>query len=69
MTALLHDRTRFRSPDELRERKLPKGCDTKHLERYLNETNFEQIFQCSKEEYEKLPRWKQISLKKAANLF
>jgi len=69
LTELLHERTRPRSIDELRNRQLPKGCDTSHLESYLSDEDFHRVFKLSREEYELLPRWKRIAMKKEARLF
>lgn len=69
LTNLLYKRTKYRSIEELRLRRLPKGCDTKHLENYLSDYDFEHLFLRSRLEYSALPRWRQISLKKELDLF
>lgn len=53
----------------LLERPLPEGVDPIHLEDYLNENDFEEALGVSKEEFEKLPIWKQTNLKKERGLF
>lgn len=69
LTNLLYERTKHRAIEELRLRKLPKGCDTRHLENYLSDFDFQNLFQHSRSEYLALPRWRQISLKKELDLF
>uniref|UniRef100_A0A914DHI3 HP domain-containing protein n=1 Tax=Acrobeloides nanus TaxID=290746 RepID=A0A914DHI3_9BILA len=69
LNSLLEERTKFRSIDEVRARNLPKGCDLKSLEQYLNDEDFRKVFKMERKEFYKLPRWKQISLKKEMNLF
>ncbi|KAI1728357.1 villin headpiece domain-containing protein [Ditylenchus destructor] len=69
LAELFHERTRSRTMEELQQRDLPRGCDTRNLERYLTDQDFEQTFGYTKEGYSALPAWKQISLKKKVNLF
>ncbi|KAL5291784.1 SVIL family protein [Megaselia abdita] len=53
----------------LLERPLPEGVDPIHLEDYLNENDFEEALGISKDEFDKLPIWKQTNLKKERGLF
>ncbi|KAE9554411.1 hypothetical protein FO519_002403 [Halicephalobus sp. NKZ332] len=66
---LLEERTRPRTLEEVRERRLPLGCDTKKLERFLSDEDFEKVFKMSRIEFYALPKWKQTNLKKEAKLF
>ncbi|CAJ1966681.1 unnamed protein product [Cylindrotheca closterium] len=45
------------------------GIDGAHREKYLSPKEFEANFKMTKEEFHKLPRWKQSEAKKALNLF
>ena len=66
---LLDERTRPRTLEEVRERKLPSGCDTKRLEKFLTDEDFEKVFKMRRLEFYALPKWKQTSLKKEFRLF
>ncbi|KAM6989197.1 supervillin isoform 10-T10 [Tautogolabrus adspersus] len=55
--------------DELRARPLPDGVDPLRLEIYLSDQDFEKALDMKREEYERLPGWKQVNLKKAKGLF
>uniref|UniRef100_A0A3B1IC19 HP domain-containing protein n=1 Tax=Astyanax mexicanus TaxID=7994 RepID=A0A3B1IC19_ASTMX len=48
--------------EALQSRPLPHGVDPLRLELYLSDEDFQ-------EEYEALPGWKQVNLKKAKGLF
>lgn len=41
-------------------RRFPEGSDLKRLELYLSPEDFEAVFKMSKEEFDRLPSWKQI---------
>jgi len=49
--------------------KLPEGVDPIRKEDYLCEGDFITVFGCSREEYEKMPKWKRDNKKKAAAIF
>ena len=49
--------------------KLPHGVDRKNLEKYLNDHEFYEVFQCRKHEFYKLPRWRRDILKRERQLF
>ena len=53
----------------LMERPLPEGVDPTHIEDYLNETDFISTLGVCKEEFSKLPVWKQTAMKKEFGLF
>ncbi|XP_040910366.1 supervillin isoform X2 [Toxotes jaculatrix] len=54
---------------ELQARPLPEGVDPLRLEIYLSDQDFEKALEMTREEYERLPGWKQVNLKKAKGLF
>uniref|UniRef100_A0A914HH76 HP domain-containing protein n=1 Tax=Globodera rostochiensis TaxID=31243 RepID=A0A914HH76_GLORO len=69
LKAVMAERLKLRSVDELRRKDLSPGCDTKHLEEYLSEDDFGRVFGVSREQFEALPRWRQLTLKKKVGLF
>ncbi|XP_077955896.1 supervillin isoform X18 [Gasterosteus aculeatus] len=54
---------------QLQARPLPEGVDPLRLEIYLSDQDFEEALELTREEYEGLPGWKQVNLKKAKGLF
>ncbi|KAM6948663.1 supervillin-like [Aplochiton taeniatus] len=54
---------------ELLARPLPEGVDPLRLEVYLSDQDFEKALEMKREEYDGLPGWKQVNLKKAKGLF
>uniref|UniRef100_A0AAX7UEL7 HP domain-containing protein n=1 Tax=Astatotilapia calliptera TaxID=8154 RepID=A0AAX7UEL7_ASTCA len=54
---------------QLQARPLPEGVDPLCLELYLSDQDFEKALEVKREEYERLPGWKQVNLKKAKGLF
>ncbi|XP_056148674.1 supervillin-like [Lampris incognitus] len=54
---------------QLLTRPLPEGVDPLRLEIYLSDEDFEKALEMMREEYESLPGWKQVNLKKAKGLF
>uniref|UniRef100_A0A087Y7R0 Supervillin n=1 Tax=Poecilia formosa TaxID=48698 RepID=A0A087Y7R0_POEFO len=54
---------------QLQARPLPEGVDPLRLEIYLSDTDFEKGLEMKREDYERLPGWKQVNLKKAKGLF
>ncbi|XP_070829572.1 supervillin isoform X3 [Chaetodon trifascialis] len=54
---------------QLQARPLPEGVDPLRLELYLSDQDFEKALEMKREEYESLPGWKQVNLKKAKGLF
>ncbi|XP_063742449.1 supervillin-like isoform X3 [Eleginops maclovinus] len=54
---------------QLQARPLPEGVDPLRLEIYLSDQDFEKALEMKREEYESLPGWKQVNLKKARGLF
>ncbi|XP_059054071.1 uncharacterized protein LOC131848282 isoform X2 [Achroia grisella] len=53
----------------LQRRPLPDHVDPHHLERHLSETDFQEAFGMTKEDFSVLPAWKQTNLKKDVGLF
>ncbi|XP_017266435.1 supervillin-like isoform X4 [Kryptolebias marmoratus] len=54
---------------ELQARPLPEGVDPLRLEVYLSDQDFEKALEMKREDYERLPGWKQVNVKKAKGLF
>ncbi|XP_049332842.1 supervillin isoform X4 [Astyanax mexicanus] len=55
--------------EALQSRPLPHGVDPLRLELYLSDEDFQEALEMKREEYEALPGWKQVNLKKAKGLF
>lgn len=47
----------------------PDGIDLTQKEAYLNDEEFEEHFKMAREDFAKLPKWKQLNLKKKLKLF
>ncbi|XP_033299177.1 supervillin isoform X3 [Bombus bifarius] len=56
-------------PAQLLQRPLPEGVDPTHLELYLSQQHFQEILGMTKEEFQELPVWRQVNLKKEIGLF
>jgi len=54
---------------ELRCRPLPDNVDAKQLEQYLNDVDFQSVFDMSKQAFAQLPQWKQARLRRDKNMF
>ncbi|XP_024288829.1 supervillin isoform X6 [Oncorhynchus tshawytscha] len=54
--------------EELLQTPLPDGVDPQRLEIYLSDHDFQTILEMKRDEYDFLPNWKQISLKKSKGL-
>nr|XP_033787351.1 supervillin isoform X4 [Geotrypetes seraphini] len=61
-------KTLYPLPDLL-ARPLPEGVDPLRLEIYLSNEDFEKALEMTREEYNALPSWKQVNIKKAKGLF
>lgn len=55
--------------EELQMRPLPDGADPSRLEKYLSDQEFQETLGVNKREFMSLPPWKQLQLRKKANLF
>lgn len=64
---LLNEYSRTYTLEELRNQ--PKHLDQTILETYLSDTDFQQAFGTSKQEFAQLPQWKRQEKKKALGLF
>ncbi|XP_065132876.1 supervillin isoform X4 [Paramisgurnus dabryanus] len=53
----------------LQTRPLPHGVDPLRIEMYLTDEDFESVLEMMREEFDALPGWKQVNLKKAKGLF
>ncbi|KAI4497986.1 hypothetical protein M0802_006810 [Mischocyttarus mexicanus] len=56
-------------PAQLLQRPLPVGVDPTRLELYLSQQHFQELLGIGKEEFQELPMWKQVNLKKEVGLF
>ncbi|KAL6422276.1 hypothetical protein ACFW04_010559 [Cataglyphis niger] len=56
-------------PAQLLQRPLPDGVDPTRLELYLSQQHFQELLKMSKEEFQQLPNWKQVNIKKEIGLF
>ncbi|XP_031689802.1 supervillin-like isoform X4 [Oncorhynchus kisutch] len=54
--------------EELLQTPLPEGVDPQRLEIYLSDHDFQTILEMKRDEYDFLPNWKQIILKKSKGL-
>uniref|UniRef100_A0A8C9W5A6 Supervillin d n=1 Tax=Scleropages formosus TaxID=113540 RepID=A0A8C9W5A6_SCLFO len=57
------------SVEELLAKPLPEGVDPLHLELYLSDEDFQRVLEMTQDEFNSLPIWKQINLKKSKGLF
>ncbi|XP_041362840.1 advillin-like [Gigantopelta aegis] len=57
------------SYEELRQKLPPKGVDATCKEKYLSDEEFEKVFNMTKSEFYKKPKWKQIQMRKKTGLF
>ncbi|KAM3863947.1 supervillin [Diretmus argenteus] len=54
--------------EELLQSPLPEGVDPQRLELYLSDQDFQTILEMKRDEYNSLPSWKQVDLKKSKGL-
>ncbi|XP_076856294.1 supervillin isoform X2 [Brachyhypopomus gauderio] len=57
------------SMEELTSKPLPEGVDPLHLELYLSDKDFLTLLETTRDEFNTLPTWKQLKLKKSKGLF
>ncbi|KAG2460902.1 SVIL protein, partial [Polypterus senegalus] len=57
------------SMEELLARPLPEGVDPLKLEVYLSDEDFQRVLEMKRDEFNALPAWKQLNLKKSKGLF
>jgi len=63
----LQEYSRVYTLEELLKR--PKTVDLTCLESYLSDEEFQKLFKCSKQEFQKMPDWKRVNLKKVHGLY
>ncbi|XP_052398778.1 advillin-like isoform X1 [Carassius gibelio] len=63
-SGMLHSEQLLKSPNQL-----PQGVDPGKREEYLSDAEFENLFGCTRENFQRLPKWRQNDLKKKAGLF
>ncbi|KAJ8389941.1 hypothetical protein AAFF_G00112260 [Aldrovandia affinis] len=57
------------SVEELLGNPLPDGVDPLRLEIYLSDPDFQRVLEMKRDEFNSLPNWKQVNLKKSKRLF
>ena len=67
--AILEVSNRKYSYDDLVNKRFPQGLDESSLENYLEDSEFEKVFKMPRENFEKLPSWQKLSMKKKLKLF
>ncbi|XP_067225073.1 supervillin isoform X1 [Chanodichthys erythropterus] len=55
--------------EELTSKPLPEGVDPLHLECYLSDEDFQSVLEMTRDEFNTMPNWKQLNLKKSKGLF
>uniref|UniRef100_A0A9J8B5B2 Supervillin d n=1 Tax=Cyprinus carpio carpio TaxID=630221 RepID=A0A9J8B5B2_CYPCA len=55
--------------EELTSKPLPEGVDPLHLECYLSDKDFQSVLEMTRDEFNALPNWKQLNLKKGKGFF
>lgn len=55
--------------EELTSKSLPEGVDPLHLESYLSDKDFQRVLEMTRDEFNALPNWKQLNLKKSKGFF
>uniref|UniRef100_A0A8C1TZ51 Villin-like n=1 Tax=Cyprinus carpio TaxID=7962 RepID=A0A8C1TZ51_CYPCA len=58
------DQSLIKTPNQL-----PQGLDPEKREEYLTDAEFENLFGCTRNNFQRLPKWRQNDLKKKAGLF
>jgi len=66
---VLADYSRKYTFEEIKAGKYPKLIDVAHLENYLTDEEFKQVFEMTLDEFNKLPSWKSEELKKQKGLY
>ncbi|XP_059390518.1 advillin-like isoform X1 [Carassius carassius] len=63
-SGMLHSEQLVKTPNQL-----PQGVDPGKREEYLTDAEFENLFGCTRQNFQRLPKWRQNDLKKKAGLF
>ena len=53
----------------LQEKPTPEGVNPTEKEKHLNDDDFQKALGMNKDEWKKVPKWKQQNIKRKANLF
>ncbi|CAG0916087.1 unnamed protein product [Notodromas monacha] len=67
--SILLSRKEFYLTEELRTHPLPPGVNPKLIEQYLSPDDFQNLFGMEKEDFNTLPEWKRVALKKEKHFF
>uniref|UniRef100_A0A672RD85 Villin like n=1 Tax=Sinocyclocheilus grahami TaxID=75366 RepID=A0A672RD85_SINGR len=63
-SGMLHSEQLVKTPNQL-----PQGVDPEKREEYLTDAEFENLFGCTRDNFQRLPKWRQNDLKKKAGMF
>uniref|UniRef100_A0A672P2Y1 Villin like n=1 Tax=Sinocyclocheilus grahami TaxID=75366 RepID=A0A672P2Y1_SINGR len=64
-SGMLHSEQLVETP----QHQLPQGVDPEKREEYLTDAEFENLLGCTRDNFQRLPKWRQNDLKKKAGLF
>uniref|UniRef100_A0A671SKH9 Villin-1-like n=1 Tax=Sinocyclocheilus anshuiensis TaxID=1608454 RepID=A0A671SKH9_9TELE len=64
-SGMLHSEQLVKTP----QHQLPQGVDPEKREEYLTDAEFENLLGCTRDNFQRLPKWRQNDLKKKAGLF
>ncbi|XP_016427062.1 villin-1-like [Sinocyclocheilus rhinocerous] len=64
-SGMLHSEQLVKTP----QHQLPQGVDPEKREEYLTDAEFETLLGCTRDNFQRLPKWRQNDLKKKAGLF
>ncbi|XP_042608317.1 advillin isoform X3 [Cyprinus carpio] len=64
-SGMLHSEQLVKAP----QHQLPQGADLEKREEYLTDAEFENLLGCPRDNFQRLPKWRQNDLKKKAGLF
>ncbi|KAK9529182.1 hypothetical protein VZT92_013295 [Zoarces viviparus] len=62
----------FFPPDDLVNKlssELPEGVDAAQKEKYLSDSDFNHVFEITKDDFASMPQWKQLNMKKEKGMF
>ncbi|KAM6946489.1 advillin [Lycodopsis pacificus] len=62
----------FLPPDDLVNKlssELPEGVDATQKEKYLSDSDFNDVFEITKDDFASMPQWKQLNMKKEKGMF
>ncbi|XP_073686433.1 advillin [Garra rufa] len=64
-SGMVHSEQLVKTPQQ----QLPQGGDPEKREEYLSDAEFENLLGCTRDSFQRLPKWRQNDLKKKAGLF